>query len=513
MQRHPLLVDAFVTLVLSAAAFGSFYATGHETFDGPVAPRAADALGYLLVALASLPLVARRRRPLAALTLIVIGTAGYAMRGYGDSAVVLPLFIMLGTIGARFPRRRSLQVLAIVEAVMVPAYFAAATRAHDAPTALTALFNGAILVVPWAFGENVRHRRQTFADAQERAIRAERDRATEAQRAVTEERARIARELHDVVAHSMTVMVVQASGARRVLETAPDQRLQAIEALHHVEQTGREGLAEMRRLLGVLRQESEEGVGSDPAHESDPTVSGLTGPGLMGPGPTGAGRAVAAAAGRGPGSAPGSTPGSMAGSNRVARPAPELTPQPGAHDLSALIRSWTDAGLEVELTVQGDLSQLPPGIDLAAYRVVQEALTNTFKHAGPARATVSLVLGPAELRIEVIDDGRGAAATPPTTPGHGLVGMHERVALYGGRVDTGPRAGGGFAVRATLPLGTPSSTTPSSSGPSAHSGHSGHSSAHSVHSGDSSSPSTPSPPSSPTTTTSAPAPSTTPGAS
>ncbi len=435
MQRHPLLVDAFVTLVLSAAAFGSFYATGHQTFDGPVQPRAADALGYLLVALASLPLVARRRRPLAALTLIVIGTAGYAMRGYGDSAVVLPLFIMLGTIGARFPRRRSLEILAVVEAVMVPAYFHAAVHSHDAPTALTALLNGAILVVPWVFGESVRHRRQTFADAEERAIRAERERATEAQRAVTEERTRIARELHDVVAHSMTVMVVQASGARRVLETAPDQRLQAIEALRHVEQTGREGLAEMRRLLGVLRQETEEAAGPDPAHGSDLVGADPVAPGGMGV-----------------------VPGSTSGASRAARSAPELTPQPGAHDLSALIRSWTDAGLDVDLSVQGDLSRLPPGIDLAAYRVVQEALTNTFKHAGPARATVSLVLEPSELRIEVVDDGRGAAATPPTTPGHGLVGMHERVALYGGRVDTGPRAGGGFAVRATLPLGAMASS-------------------------------------------------------
>ena len=206
--------------------------------------------------------MARRRRPLAALALILIGTAGYALRGYGDSAVILPLFIMMGTIGARFPRRRSLQILAVVEVVMVPAYFHAAVQSHNAPTALTAIFNGAILVVPWVFGENVRHRRQTFADAQARAIRAEQDRATEAQRAVTAERTRIARELHDVVAHAMTVMVVQASGARRVLETAPDERLQAIEALIHVESIGREGLAEMRRLLGVLRQESAEGAPS-----------------------------------------------------------------------------------------------------------------------------------------------------------------------------------------------------------------------------------------------------------
>ena len=177
----------------------------------------------MFVALASLPLVIRRRQPLTALGLILVGTAGYAVRGYADSAVVLSLFIMMGTIGARFPRRRSLQALAVAEVVMVPAYFVAATRAHSTPTALTALFNGALLVVPWVFGENVRHRRQTFADAQERAVRAEQERAAEAQRAVAEERTRIARELHDVVAHAMTVMVVQASAARRVLETSPDR--------------------------------------------------------------------------------------------------------------------------------------------------------------------------------------------------------------------------------------------------------------------------------------------------
>ncbi len=145
--------------------------------------------------------------------------------------------------------------------------------------------------------------------------------------------------------------------------------------------------------------------------------------------------------------APEQVPGDRAG--------PELAPQPGAHDLTALIRSWTDAGLDVELSLQGDLDQLPPGVDLTAYRVVQEALTNTFKHAGPARARVSIVLGPSELEIEVTDDGRGAAAPPPATPGHGLVGMHERVALYGGTVDTGPRAGGGYVVRARVPLTPP----------------------------------------------------------
>ena len=444
MQRHPTFVDTAFAAVLSFMAFGSYIATGHEPAGGAYPPRPADALGLVFVALASLPLVARRRKPLLALGLILVGTAGYAVRGYGDSAVVLPLFIMMGTIAARFPRRRSLEALAVAEVVMVPAYFVAAVRSHSAPTALTALFNGAILIVPWVFGENVRHRRQTFADAHERAIRAEQDRAAEAQRAVTEERTRIARELHDVVAHAMTVMVVQASAARRVLETDPEQRLKAIEALTHVEGTGREGLAEMRRLLGVLRQQPSQLPGQIP---------GLRPPASL----DRSGRPPAR-----PARAPPAPPGSAARTRTLQPDAPdpprrpgrpvlrsgtargrselELAPQPGVHDLSSLIRSWTDAGLEVDLTVQGDLAQLPPGIDLTAYRIVQEALTNTFKHAGPARAQVSVVLEPSELRIEVTDDGRGAAATPPATPGHGLVGMHERVALYGGTVDIGPRA-------------------------------------------------------------------------
>jgi signal transduction histidine kinase len=404
MQRHPLVVDAVVALVVTAIAFGSYAASTHNVHPR-VEPQAVDALGFLLVALASLPLVLRRRRPMLALGLILVGSAGYTVRGYGDSAVILPLLIMMGTIGARFPRRRSLEALAAAELVMVPAYFVAATRAESSPTALNALVNGAVLIVPWVFGENVRHRRQTFADAHERAVRAERDRAAEARRAVTEERTRIARELHDVVAHAMTVMVVQASGARRVLETSPAGRAQAIEALEHVEGTGREGLAEMRRLLGVLRQEPDPSLASDPSRGSTTDAS-----------------------------------------------APELAPQPGASDLSALIRSFTDAGLDVALDVQGDLDHLPPGIDLTAYRVVQEALTNTFKHAGPAQARVALAVGPSELQIDVTDDGRGAATPRPDTPGHGLVGMHERVALYGGSVDTGPRAGGGYAVRVTLPL-------------------------------------------------------------
>jgi signal transduction histidine kinase len=210
------------------------------------------------------------------------------------------------------------------------------------------------------------------------------EREQRARLAVLDERNRIAREMHDVVAHSVSLMVVQAGGARRVLDCDPDA---SREALLAVEAIGRDALGELRRVLGLLRGTSE---------------------------PVG------------------------------------LRPQPGTAQLTTLVAGIRGSGLQVDLSVDGDPRPLQAGVDLAVYRVVQEALTNAVKHARARRADVRLVWRPDELVVEVLDDGRGPLV--PAQGGHGLVGMRERLAAYGGGLEVGPRDGGGFAVRARIPL-------------------------------------------------------------
>ena len=213
---------------------------------------------------------------------------------------------------------------------------------------------------------------------------AERERDLAAREAIVEERARIARELHDAVAHNVSMMVVQAGAERRVLDESRGSTREVLATIEHI---GRGALTEMRRLVGMLRADAD-----------DP-----------------------------------------------------LAPQPGLDDLPMLITQVREAGLPVELRVEGDRRELPVGIELSAYRIVQEALTNALKHAGDARASVHLRYGADSLELEIVDDGAGAVAETPGG-GHGLVGMRERVALYGGRFDAGRRQSGGFSVRVLLPI-------------------------------------------------------------
>jgi signal transduction histidine kinase len=243
-----------------------------------------------------------------------------------------------------------------------------------------------ILGVAWLIGHSTRANAQRTAGLRERAERLERERDIEARAAVAEERARIAREMHDVVAHSLSVMVVQAEAAEAMLDADPERARRPIAA---VQDTGRQALGELRRMLGALRERADE----DPA----------------------------------------------------------LAPQPGLAGLDDLVGNVRDAGLPVTVTVRGEPRPLPPGVDLSAYRIVQEGLTNALRHAGPARATVSLEYGPRELRLEVADDGRGHDPAS-NGGGHGLVGMRERVAMYGGTLRTGPGPSGGFVVEVVLPL-------------------------------------------------------------
>jgi signal transduction histidine kinase len=227
--------------------------------------------------------------------------------------------------------------------------------------------------------------RRVLGDRERRAQLAERERDVAAREAVVGERARIARELHDAIAHNVSMIVVQAGAERRVLN---GQQGSTGEVLQTIEEIGRGALTEMRRLVGMLRESGED----------------------------------------------------------------QLSPQPGLGDLPRLVAQVRDAGLPVELNVGGNQRQLPVGIELSAYRIVQEALTNALKHAGDATAFVRVRYGEDTLELEIVDDGPGAATPVATGGGHGLAGMRERVALYGGRIDTGHKASGGFRVRVLLPV-------------------------------------------------------------
>jgi signal transduction histidine kinase len=224
---------------------------------------------------------------------------------------------------------------------------------------------------------------RVLGDKERRARLAERERDVAAREAVADERARIARELHDAIAHNVSMMVVQAGAERRVLDDGRGTTREVLETIEHI---GRGALTEMRRLVGMLRSD-----GGEP-----------------------------------------------------------LAPQPGLDDLPTLVTQVREAGLPVELQVEGERRELPVGIELSAYRIVQEALTNALKHAGEAKAVVRVHYGPESLELEIVDDGPGGSAAE-LGGGHGLVGMRERVALYGGRLDAGRRPSGGFAVRVLLP--------------------------------------------------------------
>ena len=319
-------------------------------------------------------LLLRRRFPFGAPVAVLALVAGVSfVEGNfapGSFAVFLATITSALLLGMAPERRQALAGIALYVAVV-----AIAVRNQPSGGLDDLVFVTLILTCAWTAGFALKSK---LADAESRRLRAE----EEAREAVAEERGRIARELHDVVAHSVSVMTVQAGAVRRLL--TPEQERER-EALLTVEQTGRQALAEMRRLLGVLRQEGE----------------------------------IAA-----------------------------LAPQPGLGTLGTLVAQVRDAGLPVELTYEGDRISLPAGVDLSAYRIVQEALTNTLKHAGPARAWVRVRYGQDEVEVEVANDGRSENGSD----GHGLVGMRERVALCGGHLTAGPRPGGGYTISARLPV-------------------------------------------------------------
>ena len=340
------------------------------------------ALAGVLV-LGLLPLLAYRTRlPLLLLALfLATGVSQFWLPEGGEGeAFGLLVIVVLYNAGAHTEGRRTLVAAAIVATLP----FVVAANDPDGIYLGAIVFFGLLLGSPFVVGLLIRARRLREAALEERAVALARERAERARAAVAEERTRIARELHDVVAHAVSVIVLQARGGRKLLADEPEAARHAFDTIEH---TGQVALGELRRLLGALRADDE---------------------------------AVA------------------------------LAPQPSLARLEALAEAVTRAGLPVEVLVEGAPPELPPGIDVSAYRIVQEALTNALKHAGPARAVVRVRYDDDGLDIEVSDDGRGTANGDGG--GHGLAGIRERVSVYGGDFEAGGRPGGGYAVRARLPF-------------------------------------------------------------
>ncbi len=385
-ERAARWADWLIALVL--AGWAQYEIWAHPLFrgdDGIPGPRPVNAALLLLI---TLPLAWRRRAPLAVVGIVAAASAVQAVffdrSSQPSTQLWLAVLIALYSVAAHGERRDALLGGALVAAGTLAIdvrHLAAGERSLGEAMSEWVLFGGVWLLGRYLHGWRLRARRQ-----EARADQLELDREERARAAVAQERSRIARELHDIVAHGISVMVVQARGGRRVLTLDPDE---AREAFGAIESTGRQALTELRRLLGMLRQLDEQ---------------------------------------------------------------PALAPVPSLRRLGELVEQVQEAGLPVKVTVQGEAVELPPGLDLSAYRIVQEALTNALKHAGPATAQVVVRYRQADLELEISDDGSGAAGGDGT--GQGLIGMRERVALYGGELHSGQRAEGGYLVRACLPLPT-----------------------------------------------------------
>ncbi|WP_405096196.1 sensor histidine kinase [Micromonospora sp. NBC_01412] len=357
-------------------------------------------------------LLFRRSHPSAVTAAIAALALVQVVAGWGPLAFDIAVLIALYSVVKYAERLRDGIIAGIVAAVgvLLGAFQMQGTAAWWATAIWFALVTGAV----WLMGLNVRTRRLYVFSLEERAATLEREREAESRAAVAEERTRIARELHDVVAHSMAVMIVQADGARYMFDRDPET---AREAVKVVADTGRQALEEMRRLVGVLREPS----GPDPA--AGPAAAA----GTDGPGPSGLS-------------------------------AEPVHRRPALVGLPDLLDRFRAAGLRIDWTVTGEPPALPPGLELTVYRVVQEALTNALKHAGVG-ATVALGMDhpPDAVVVRAVDDGRGRPVVRPApSGGHGLVGMRERVTVYDGSLTAGPRLAGGWQVEVRLPL--PSST-------------------------------------------------------
>ena len=381
LRANPWWFDS--ALALAAAGLSTAFFVFHPADSG--LPRGRFVLGCGLVLLHTLPLAARRRFPLAVLATGVASGLVFAALGLPPDILWVAIPVAVYSVAAYGDRWVSLAGLVVAEVGSVANQLTPGR--FQAPTVVS---NALFIAAAWLLGHFVGVRRLYVLQLEERTAELEQAREELARRAVTEERLRLARELHDVVAHAMSVIAVQSGVGAHVADTQPKE---AAKALGAIEATSRAALEELRRLLGVLRQEDE--------------------------------------------------------------PRGDLAPVPGLADLDSLLAEVAKAGLAVKLQVNGTRPPLPAGVDLSAYRIVQEALTNVVKHAGSARAQVMVGYGDQDVTVEVTDDGRGAvtsAGDGRVGTGHGLIGMRERVQAFGGDLEVGPRPGGGFRVAARLPL-------------------------------------------------------------
>ena len=384
-RRHPTLVDAALAVLVFAAT-----AAPELTRSTPVGCgcRPTPWGAWPVFVAESAPLVWRRRIPFLVGFLVGIPTALHGASDLLDPPVMVAGLLAVYTAAAHAEPAWKSRLTAVVSAVTITATFVVDGSHSDA---LDWTFTYLTFATALVLGYSSRTRRLYTEQLEQRARDQEERRAADAERALAAERTRLAREMHDVVAHHVSMMVVQAEAGAVV---SHDREL-ATRTFDGIAGTGRQALVEMRRLLGVLR------TGGD-------------------------------------GAAP-------------------TAPQPGLAAVPELVGQVRAAGLPVEVTVRGEPAPLPPGLDLSAFRIVQEALTNTLRHAGPATARVSIAYRPEAVELEVVDDGSAAPGCSPTgadadgAGGNGLRGMRERVALFGGSLDAGPRPGGGFGVRATLP--------------------------------------------------------------
>jgi signal transduction histidine kinase len=372
------IVDVVPALALFTLLVCELALRPPETGESPTAP-----VAYLWAALVTLPIALHRRWPVPVVLVVGVAIVGYGL-GYWIGFPGYAAFAVVFLVGLHSRRPVALFGFAWITLALCVAI---AVQREGTATNSTWIVCILGLTVALLAGENMRSRQLRLEALQERAVRLETQQQERARQAVTEERLRIARELHDVVAHSMSVIAVQAGVANHVIDSRPEL---ARAALATVETNTRSALVEMRRLLGVLRQGDE--------------------------------------------------------------PSASLTPTPGLGEVDRLVEQLAEVGLRVRVRTDGVPEDMPDGVDLSAFRIVQEGLTNVLRHGGP---TADVVIGhePGLVRITVGDDGR-PPGTPPTGvrgPGHGLLGMRERVAVFGGTFTAGPQPGGGFALRATLP--------------------------------------------------------------
>ena len=378
-RRHLDLLIAAVLLVFVEAGVLVKHGAGSGT------PWTVAVLGVV----ALVPLAWRHQAPVLVWAVSGVATLA-AMVAHGSPGLLaLGPLIALYTVATDCPRRVSLMAGAV--SLVGVTLGVAAVRTSKSPW-VAFVFPLVVIAAAWLIGDNLRVRRVYVAELEAKAARAEAEREAEASRAAAQERGRIARELHDVVAHHVSVIAVQAGAAR--MNADGDVPPETLEGLAAVEAIARQTLTELRQLLGVLR------------HDGEP---------------------------------------------------PSLTPQPGLDQLDRLVADVRHAGLPVEMAIEGERIPIPPGVDLSAYRIIQEALTNVLKHEGPVPTKVIVRFGPHDLELEVADEGGSVPASPQANGhGHGLVGMRERVAMFGGSFEAAPRPEGGFMVAARIPLGSSS---------------------------------------------------------